>query len=406
MRRFVRYYFGLAAAVLICAAVFASWYFAPGEMQAIAVVPPVFQTKTPDIQETETGEILLSETENAYNPIPNADGSLIAYVRTGWYREKGSGGFGSSNLVSDIAVMNADGNVLTEKPLADAFLQGWTSDDKYLICSRDGEYSIISPDGKILLSGRLPARSDSGDVSEQIAFLSTSNSVLWLQNYFADVKRKEISPGSFQITSKFIRSAIESPGKEFAKLGFRNSADSVLVPSPDEKYIALIGRENLRVYDIEKASWTDLGKIIIHPDDDRDFIKPSWNPWFADGSRLVFMTASGIVVSSPDGKSRQNVFKPKQASGLPVSSPDGTRIAFATFEPRPIKERADLKFWGGSTIWIVPVAENSTARDVSKKNPDTTYSLRWLNDHALVFDRVADEMFYKKARLWKVDVKK
>jgi hypothetical protein len=36
--------------------------------------------------------------------------------------------------------------------------------------------------------------------------------------------------------------------------------------------------------------------------------------------------------------------------------------------------------------------------------PDETYDLRWLGDHALVFDRVADDLFLNKSRIWKVDV--
>jgi len=53
-------------------------------------------------------EILLSP-ENAYNPIPSPDGKLIAFVRTGWGREGGSGGMGRSNLVSEIGVMEHAG---------------------------------------------------------------------------------------------------------------------------------------------------------------------------------------------------------------------------------------------------------------------------------------------------------
>jgi hypothetical protein len=51
-------------------------------------------------------EVLLSETENAYNPIPSPDGKLIAYVRTGWGQAGRTTGFGRSNLRSEIAVMD------------------------------------------------------------------------------------------------------------------------------------------------------------------------------------------------------------------------------------------------------------------------------------------------------------
>jgi len=52
-------------------------------------------------------EVMLSETENACNPIPSPDGSVIAYVRTGRW-EKGSGGLGRSNLRSEVMVMTYD----------------------------------------------------------------------------------------------------------------------------------------------------------------------------------------------------------------------------------------------------------------------------------------------------------
>jgi hypothetical protein len=403
MQKFSRYFFAVGITCLICLTILAFWYSTSVNTQADSSVLPTVQTISPNSQKTIAGEILLSETENAYNPIPNSDGSLIAYVRTGWNREGGSGGFGRSNLVSEVAVMNADGNVLTKQSLADAFLQGLSSDGKSLICSRDGNYSVVSFDGKVLTAGRLPEASDFHSVSENVAFFSNTNSVLWLQNDYTNVKRTQTSPGAYSINSDFVSSAIQSSKGEVVKFNSQINVNAVLIPSPNEKYLALVGRNNLQVYDIQNASWTNLGEIIIHPSDDWNYIKPTWNPWFADSSRLIFLTASGIVVSSPDGKSKHTIYKPKGASGLVTPSPDGNYIAFATFEPRPMKMREDLKFWGGSQLWVVPVTENSKARFVSQKNSDTTLSLRWLNNHALIFDRIANETFYKKARLWKVE---
>jgi hypothetical protein len=56
----------------------------------------------PHAQAQATNETLLS-AENAYNPIPSPDGKYIAYVRTGWGKPGGSGGFGRSNLVSELS---------------------------------------------------------------------------------------------------------------------------------------------------------------------------------------------------------------------------------------------------------------------------------------------------------------
>jgi hypothetical protein len=43
-------------------------------------------------------------------------------------------------------------------------------------------------------------------------------------------------------------------------------------------------------------------------------------------------------------------------------------------------------------------------RPVTQKSVDETYDLRWLDDHTLLFDRVADVVFYKQSRIWKADV--
>jgi hypothetical protein len=66
--------------------------------------------------------------------------------------------------------------------------------------------------------------------------------------------------------------------------------------------------------------------------------------------------------------------------------------------------RPDLSFWGNSTIWVVSPVPGARPRAVTRKNPDETYDLRWLNNETLVFDRIADESFYPHARLWKACV--
>jgi hypothetical protein len=66
--------------------------------------------------------------------------------------------------------------------------------------------------------------------------------------------------------------------------------------------------------------------------------------------------------------------------------------------------RPDLQFWGGTTILVVPASAGSRPCPITLKNPDEVYDLKWLNNGALVFDRVADEVFYQHARIWKVTV--
>jgi hypothetical protein len=178
------------------------------------------------------------------------------------------------------------------------------------------------------------------------------------------------------------------------------------VPSPDGRYLAVFGESSqpdLKIYDLQLESWTDLGPIRIHPDKDWPYIKPDWNPWFADGSHLVFLRGSTIVIAKPDGTTDFEI-KVDSRVGLPTSSPDGKTIAFVTFEPRPKKTRPDLDFWGSTTIWIVRLSDGSEPRPVTVKNQDEVLDLKWLRNDALLFDRVADEPLYTHARIWKVTV--
>jgi hypothetical protein len=146
-----------------------------------------------------------------------------------------------------------------------------------------------------------------------------------------------------------------------------------------------------------------LGRIRIHPDRNWSYIQPDWNPWFSDSSRLVFLRDSTFVIVTPDGRENTEI-KIEGQAGLPTPSPDGQSIAYAIFEPRPMKVRPDLQFWGGTTIMVISTSTGSKPRPVTLKNSDEVYDLKWLNNGAIVFDRVADEQFYGYARIWKATV--
>ncbi len=329
-------------------------------------------------------EIPLS-TDNAYNPIPSSDGKYIAYVRTGWGRETGSGGFGRSNLVSDVRVMDAKGNLLAKKSLADAFLSAWTQQGGHLICYRDGSYLLLSMDGERLQEQRLPRG------TERASFFSGSGTAIW--------NRRGGEPFS---------SVLETPHGIIAQ--HSGWLGELIAPSPNGRYLAIAGgwsQTHLWVYDTELKKWAYMGDVDIHPDPDWDYIKPSWNPWFADSSRLVFFTHKNTVLSigSPDGKQRTDILV-KGPAGLAAPSPDGHLVAYVTFEPRPRKERPDLQFWGGTQVWVVSPSGKPEPRAVTQKSPDETYDLRWLDEHALVYDRVADVPLFKHSRIWRVDVQR
>jgi hypothetical protein len=69
-----------------------------------------------------------------------------------------------------------------------------------------------------------------------------------------------------------------------------------------------------------------------------------------------------------------------------------------------MRVRPDLQFWGGTTIMVVSASAKSKPRPITLKNADEVYDLKWLNNGALVFDRVADEVFHQHARIWKAAV--
>jgi WD40-like Beta Propeller Repeat len=339
----------------------------------------------PPTKPQDRSESLLS-ADNAYNPIPSPDRKYIAYVRTGWGRPDGSGGFGRSNLISEVIAIDQNGKPTTAKPLEDMFLEGWTPDSSQLVCFRDWKYAIVSTDGKRVEEGRIPHDADKHPATEWVAY----------SPWFAEIVWSRLTDKSHE--------AIETPTRTVERvqmlLGGR------VVPSPDGRYLAVFGespRPDLRVYDLVLKSWTDLGEITVHPDQDWWYIQPSWNPWFVDGSRLVFLRDSTLVIARPDGTIETQI-KIDSPAGLPVPSPDGQSIAYVTFEPRPMRMRQDLQFWGGTRIWVVPAFAGEVARAVTSKNQDEVRDLKWLNNDALVFDRIADEPFYTHARIWKVAV--
>jgi hypothetical protein len=327
----------------------------------------------------------LLTADNAYNPIPSPDGRYVAYVRTGW-GERPFTGFGRSSLVSDIKVVDTGTTPTPTTVAKDYFLAGWTPDSTQLACYRDGTYALVSTDGTRVLEGRIPNDPNKHPATEWAAYSPSLGTIVW---------------------SRLIddsHAAIETPSSTVVREGgFRHER---VVPSPDGRHLAVFGEfpdGDLRVYDLRVKSWTDLGRISIHPDKDWWYIQPHWNPWFADGSRLVFLRDSSLVITTPDGsqKTEINIDGP---AGLPVPSPSGQSIAYVTFEPHPRQARPDLQFWGGTTILVVAVTPGSKARIVTLKNPDEVYDLKWLNEGTLVFDRVADEVFYRHARIWKASI--
>jgi hypothetical protein len=333
-------------------------------------------------------QVQLSD-ENAYNPIPSPDAKNIAAVRTGWSRPGGSGGWGRSNLVSEIIILDREGHTLSSKPLSDGFIADWTKAG--IVSFRSWSYSLISAGGSVLQQGPVcPGQIRVGPppkCAERVAYLPKANAFVWVFQKFGD-------------------SVLLTPDKELSSHHHQNFLGDWLVPSPDEKYIAVgpryLRESSLNIYDIREKTWIDLGTVTIHPDRGWDWMEPSWNPWFADSSQLAFFTTEGLVVSSPDGRQKRVVLRTEEPAGLAVPSPDGRAIAYATFKSRPRNSvRGSWPIWGCTGIWVVGLQGPSQPRRLVGQTSESTFDLRWLDNDHLVFERIAEQA-PPKARLWTV----
>lgn len=321
---------------------------------------------------------------NAYDPVPSPDGKLIAYVLTGENPLFASTGRGS--LVSDVAFCDANGKTL-QSPSVHGFLGEWLPDSSAIVTFRDWRYSLAEPGGVrepgYLLAGRDPDAHF--NMTERVAYLSKLNEFVWIEWPDWD-------------------SVLNSWAGPIAH--FEHELPSLIVPSPDERYLAIGGNgsdDGLWVYDTLQHTLSRFGNVTIHPDPEWSYIMPSWNPWFRDSKHLTFFSGSSLYVASADGKDRHELLKADHG-GLAIPSPDGTMIAYATFSPRPMKARKDLSFWAGSVLWVVS-SDGGTPRQITKPVSGETYDLRWLTDESLIFDRIEEGNFNEHARIWSVGIR-
>jgi hypothetical protein len=327
---------------------------------------------------------------NAYEPVPSPNGKLIAYVLTG-RKVEALAGFGRSHLRSDVRFCDRNGRTLQSLNL-EGFLGEWLPDSTDVVSYRDWKFGLVSLSGSresdSMFRGRAAeALLETRENAERVAYLSKLRKFVWLEY---------MDKGTVLQTP-------DGPIAEFKDRYIRISA--VIVPSPDGRYLAMgevDAGHSLWMYDTMEKTLANLGEVTIHPDPWWDYIKPGWNPWFADGKHLVFFSGSSLYVVSPDGKERRELLKADHG-GLAIPSADGRLVAYATFSPRPIKGRNDLEFWGGSSLWVVP-SGGGAATQITSPSEDKTYDLRWLTQDSLIFDRIGEGMFNGHARIWTVSV--
>jgi hypothetical protein len=329
---------------------------------------------------------------NAYQPVPSPDGKLIAYVLTGRKNEV-LGGFGRSHLRSDVRFCDRNGLPL-QSPETEGFLGEWLSDSSDVVSYRDWKFRSVSLSGSRESDSMFRGRDqrtlmETRENAERVTYLPKLRKFVWLE-YMDE------------------NTVLQTPDGPIAKFKLKDQpirVNAVVVPSPDGRYLAIgevDGGHSLWMYDMEKKTLANLGKVTIHPDRNWDYNKPGWNPWFADGKHLAFFSGASLYIASPDGKERHEVLKAEHG-GLAIPSADGRLIAYATFSPQPVEGRPDLERWGGSLLWVVP-SGGGTPTPVTSPSEDETYDLRWLTADSLIFDRISPGMFNGHARIWMVSV--
>jgi hypothetical protein len=331
-------------------------------------------------------KLLLSE--NAYNPIPSPDGRYIGYVKTGW-GEGMTSGMGRSSLTSNVGLMEASGNVLKPNFAPRKFLAGWSADSKAVVCYRDWTYAILTPGGVTLSEGRLP-QPKLPPLPERVAFLNDLRLPAWQEGS---------GPNGSLATTMGTVLRFENGGPSLY-------TDYLFAPSPDGRYVATVEAirqpGKLRIYDRKRGKWSSLGEVVISPDRDWDYMKPSWDPWFADSSHLAYFSGRDLLVASPDGQSKRVLLTSNQPAGLAAPSPSGELVAYVAFDGRPMKGRPDLTFWGNSAVWVVSATGQVAPRQLTQPDLDTTSGLRWLGNDSLVFDRIRENIFDMHARIWSI----
>lgn len=360
--------------------------------QTLGVPTPQVDTNGASVNAT------LLFSENAYNPVPSPDGRFIAYVATGWGSRSPDRpvpmGMGRASLVSDVALADAAGKVLAPNFCPDMFLAGWTQDSRAVVCYRDGRYSVKTTDGAVVESGDIP-RTEIWPFSERVSFLSDLGRTVWLEykGRAATLRTK------YEVVARLGGEADLLTGPLFSEI-------PLISASPNGRYVAMMPSRTGQfwIYDRMISKWSYLGLATVSPAEDWGYIQPSWDPWLADSSQVVYFDRSELILSSPDGRRKRVLCKTDQPVGLPAASPDAQSVAYVSFDNRPMTVRPDLKFWAIAGVWIISTSGGSTPRMLTGKTPDTNSGIRWLGNSELLFDQISENLLAMHARIWKIHV--
>jgi hypothetical protein len=334
--------------------------------------------------------------EDACCPVPNADGSQIAFTRPRW----GGRAVEGERSKLDVEVMVADAAAARVVPLTRGFVAGWTSTGEVLAW-RDGTVFAFGYDGHVR-EFKLGVRAN-GEWPDRVSSLASKREVVYANVGANETLIETVGDGGARVLARHPNQA--------APLG------ELVVPSPDERYLAVLDASfvtpMLRVFDQATGAWTKFGSIVVYPQATAghwDSLKPRWNPWFPDGAHLTFATASGVHVATPDGKNTAELAHVSHA-GLPTPSPDGQSVAFVTLDLVPRRDAPGSNNIEDVQLWVVAARPGATPRPLTGRSNEATVALAWLNPRELVYDRVSwftedprRETAQPRARIYKAAV--
>ncbi len=340
-------------------------------------------------------------SQNGTVPMVSPDGQWVAYVETGWRRPGGSGGSGRSNLLSLTHAVRADGS--EDRIVSDMFLVGWLADSKHIASSRDGFAAVTDLNGKPTIefgSGRKG--------SEILPDLDWRNFEL----------RRQL--GSRMPHSKYVRYLLDRSSDEFGEdaafspdgqwLGpinnkgqalFIDSNDAQFVVklsdsshqqstwSPDGKYVLTMVGPSAAILNFQTRDVRIIQDVNATPDDNFieswDYRKARWNPWSKNGEWFAFVRKGQVWIMKPDGSGARQITFDGARKFFPTFSRNGKLIAYvATWHPDALSRSARP---APTDLWIVDI-ESGIAERATAPAPGKIYSLDWLDDCRLVFDRI------------------
>jgi hypothetical protein len=358
----------------------------------------------PFLREVSESKLSASEwlfpSQNGTVPMVSPDGQWVAYVETGWRRPGGTGGNGRTNLLSLTHAVRADGT--GDRIVSDMFLTSWLADSKRIASSRDGYAAVCDLEGKPVIEfgwewpGYVPQpESDwrTGELRAQRGVRMPHSKHLALDyNDLVSGENAAFSPEGQWFgpiwdgeNAKFLDAknqpfTIEIPEPD-------NWLGQLAIGSPDGKYIMLLLNSAAIINMQTRSAWIiqDMDEI---PSDyemgNWDYRKARWNPWSKDGAWCAFIRNGQVWIMKPDGSESKQITFDSTQKVFPTFSRNGKQLAYITWQP---DERLHYKRLGPTDLWVVEL-ETELAVRVTAQSSGRIYSLDWLNDSTIIFDRI------------------